>query len=174
MYDATKKRGFKAIPKDLMTIAQNLIADDKVCKALYYTDEEPYTKPALTTEEKLKLLEEEYITIKPNVRLKEDNLVKNYININFDNYMPSGNPEYLTGLITIDIFCHIDNWEIKSPSKEFAFRPYDLADAVYNQIEGKKFSGIGVANFLLGEQVLLGTDIDYSGITLKFEVKNRS
>ena len=46
MIDATKSKvyGFKAIPKDLTSVAQKLIQNDNLCKLLFYTTKDVYKK----------------------------------------------------------------------------------------------------------------------------------
>ena len=85
MIDATKSKvyGFKAIPKDLTSIAQKLIQNDNLCKLLFYTTKDAYKKDILTSDQKERLIEEEYIQFIPRVQLNEENKIQNYIVLNF-------------------------------------------------------------------------------------------
>lgn len=172
MIDNTKPYAFQCISEDIIKISQKLIEDDKLCKLLYYTDKEPLGHDKLTTEQKTELLDKEYLQIIPRIKEDEENSVRNFIMISYTGFSPSSNPKYMNGVIVIDILSHIDCWKMSNKYGDLMLRPYEIAQRVYDTIHGKKFTGIGVANFLAGEDLILGSNPEYAGITLRFDVVN--
>lgn len=175
MIDATKSKnyGFKAIPKDLTSIAQRLIKNENLCKLLYYTCRDAYSKDNLSSELKEQLLEEEYIQIVPRVRLNEENKIQNYMVLNFDDFnLNADNPMYFDGLFTVDILCHIDNWKINDKFGDLELRPYSIAQIVMEICDRQKFSGIGEMQFYTAKQTILASDTDYCGLSLTFGFVN--
>jgi hypothetical protein len=171
MIDATKSKvyGFKAIPKDLTSIAQKLIQKDDLCKLLFYTTKDAYNKDVLTSDQKEKLLEEEYIQIIPRVQLNEENKIQNYIVLNFDSFNANAtNDMYFDGLFMVDILCHIDNWKINNKFGDLELRPYSIAQIILEICDTQKFSGIGKMQFYTAKQTILASDTDYCGLSLTF------
>ena len=60
------------IGENLQKIVTRLLANDDLVKLLYYSDKDPYSKPALTEEQKQKEVFEKLIKIVPRVGPKED------------------------------------------------------------------------------------------------------
>lgn len=172
MIDKTKIAGFQCIPKDLQTISQKIIENDKICKLLYITSKDALLKPSLTTEEKEILLRDEYIQILPKIEVDEENKVQSYIVINFDHFEQSSNPAYLDGVLVIDILSNINIWKIKNQYNEITLRPYEIASELMKIIDEKKFSGIGTMNFLVSDTTVLATDTNYAGLSIKFSFVN--
>ena len=171
MIDATKSKvyGFKAIPKDLTSIAQKLIQKDDLCKLLFYTTKDAYNKDVLTSDQKEKLLKEEYIQIIPRVQLNEENKIQNYIVLNFDSFNANAtNDMYFDGLFMVDILCHIDNWKINNKFGDLELRPYSIAQIIFEICDTQKFSGIGKMQFYAAKQTILASDTDYCGLSLTF------
>ena len=169
MIDLTKKTGFECIPEDLQKISELMIADDKLSKLLFYTDKRCFNNPELNTEEKVNLIKEEYIQIIPSIKVADDNRIKSYINLNFDQFTPNEtNSQYINGLLMIDILCHKDVWKIINREGKISLRPYEIANRIMKICDNKKFEGIGKMQFTHGEQTMLATDTNYMGLTLKF------
>ena len=53
-----------------------------------------------------------YLKLEPKIRLPEHEDMKSYIIMSFDNFTPSGNPEFRDCIVTFDVICHIDTWDI--------------------------------------------------------------
>lgn len=172
MIDNTKKTKFLCIPADLRKITQKMLANDKLCRLLYITNDKALTAPNLTTEEKERLISDEYIQTKPKVRIDEEQVVQNYIIINFDMITPSENNAYLNGILMIDILCQIDGWDLIDQYGELTYRPYEIAQIVDGMIDEKKFSGIGTMNFLGSDQLIVATNDNYAGLSLKYGFTN--
>lgn len=112
------------------------------------------------------LIQENYVTLVPKVKLKEHEEIKSYIVISFDNFLPTSNPEYRDHTITFDILCHSDYWDIG----DYRVRPLKIAGFIDGILNKTKLSGIGYLDFLSMQELVL--DENLSGYTLMFKVTN--
>lgn len=152
------KSSFLSVDKDLGTISRLLIENNRLCKLLYRLTDTPLDEGNLSEEEKSILFDKEYIRVVPRFYISDE--VKNYISITFDNFVPSGNPEFRNNVIIIDIICHFSQWKLKSG----LLRPYQIAGTIDSMLDGKKMSGIGTLSFVGGS--FLPIDREFAGIQL--------
>lgn len=167
-----KKYGFSAAMKDLDIITQRMMDDEALCRLLYHKGDTALAEPALTAEEKIKLIEDHSISTVPVLRVDEKNTVRNFIVLGFDNFMPSGNPEFVDVILSIDILCHVDNWKVYDRKGALHYRPYALAEIIYDLLYDRKLTGIGKPQFAGATSLVLTTNPDYAGITLQFVCTN--
>ena len=99
------KSSFLSMEKDTGIIINEMLKNNRLKKLLYYTTSDAMEKPNLTEDESLSLLG---TNIKIVPKLYVDGSVLNYILINFDNFIPSENPEFRDNTIQFDIICHFD------------------------------------------------------------------
>ena len=169
MIDKTKPTDFQCIPVNLKTLSQKIIEDDVLCKLLFYCNKDPLKEKNLTDVQKSLLIHKEYIQITPNIKVDEENLQKNYIHIAFDDFSPNANnPKYIDSTLIISIACYENNYKILNKYGDITLRPYEIAHLLHSKIDNKKFTGIGKANFLLGQDFVLASNPEYSGISLKY------
>ena len=91
------------------------------------------------------LSKEGYVRLNPKITMGENEEVKSYIVISFDNFRPNEtNPYYRDCTVMIDIFCHTDYWDIGN----YRQRPIKIAGYIDGILNGTKLSGIGSFNFL--------------------------
>ena len=76
------------------------------------------------------LIEGNYISLVPLVKMKEHEESKNYIIISFDSFGPSENSEFRDCIISFDIYCHIDFWDLGN----YALRPFKIAGMCINEL----------------------------------------
>lgn len=155
---------FLAVEKDGVDILQELIKSDEICKLLYFNTEDALDKE-MTESQKADLIELKYINLKPV--FPEDEKIKNFIMISFDNFSPTDNPAYIDYTIDITIFCHTDNFNFKK-KKETHIRNLYIAHLILEKFNEKKLNGIGKLNFAGASSAILGSDTKYSGIVLTF------
>ena len=153
------KSSFLSINKDMRLLIDKFLANDRLCKLLYYTDRNALDKPKLTDDEKIGLFGQN-LKIVPKVYV--DGSVLNYIIINFDNFVESSNPEFRDNIIEFDIICHFDQWQLK----DFDLRPYRIAAEIDSMLNQQKLTGIGEIEFLGANQILL-TD-EFAGVCLMY------
>lgn len=122
---------------NLQKICSRLLANDNLVKLLYYIDLDPLDKTALTTEQKQKIFND-LICIIPKVGTRTDS--KSVIAV----YVPkaaglSGNSEYKTVTIAIDVFVPMTQWIIKDSN----LRPFAIMGEIQNSLNGKTINGLG-------------------------------
>lgn len=153
------KSSFLSINKDMRLLIDKFLANDRLCKLLFYTDSNALNKIKLTDEQKIGMFNK---NIKIVPKLYVDGSVLNYMIISFDNFVESGNPEFRDNIIEFDIICHFDQWQLK----DFDLRPYRIAAEIDSMLNGQKLTGIGRIEFLGANQILL-TD-EFAGICLMY------
>ena len=153
------KSSFLSINKDMRLLIDKFLANDRLCKLLYYTDRNALDKPKLTDDEKIGMFGQ---NLKIVPKLYVDGSVLNYIIINFDNFVESSNPEFRDNIIEFDIICHFDQWQLQ----DFDLRPYRIAAEIDSMLNQQKLTGIGEIEFLGANQILL-TD-EFAGVCLMY------
>lgn len=151
---------FLSVDKDINQICEMFLNNDRLCRLLYRTDSRPLDATNLTELEKVELLSKKYIRTMPKVTVDDKTL--NYIIISFDNFLPSGNPEFRNNDIVIDIICHYDQWMIQ----DGLLRPYRIAGEIDSMLNGGRFSGIGTLSFSKASQLMVNGE--YGGIGLEY------
>ena len=154
------KSSFLSINKDMRLLVDKFLANDRLCKLLYYTDRNALDKNKLTDEQKLSLFNKQ-IRIVP--KLYVDNPVLNYIIISFDNFIESENPQFRDNIIEFDIICHFDQWQLQ----DFDLRPYRIAAEIDSMLDKQKLTGIGLLEFYGAKEILL-TD-EFAGLCLMYK-----
>ena len=109
------------------------------------------------------LRDEGYIRLEPKILLKENEEVKSYILISFDNFTPNNsNPEFRDCVISIDVICHTDYWDIGN----YRLRPFKIVGYIDGILNKTKLSGIGRLNLLGCSQIVLNEHL--SGYSLMY------
>lgn len=109
------------------------------------------------------LIEGKYITLVPKIKMKEHEEVKSYIILTFDNFTPTSNPEYMDCVVSFDIICHTDYWDLG----DYRLRPVKIAGIIKGLLDGTKLSGIGELQFMGMNQLILNEDL--SGYSILFQ-----
>ena len=154
------KSSFLSINKDLDIITNRMLNNERLQKLLYYNVANPLEQKGLTEDQQLELLQK---NIKIVPKLYIDGSVLNYIIISFDNFVPNAtNPEFRDNVISFDIICHFDQWQLK----DFNLRPYRIAaelDTIFNDTH---LTGIGTLQFMGCNQLLLNEE--FAGVSLMY------
>ena len=104
------KSSFLSIEKDLEIITNKIFKNTRLQRLLYYTTPDALDRNDLNHEQLDKLFKE---NIKIVPKLYVDGSVLNYIIISFDQFSPNAeNPEFRDNIISFDIFCHFDQWQL--------------------------------------------------------------
>lgn len=152
---------FLSIEKDLSIIVDLILNNKRIQKLLYYTTPDALSKPDLTEEQALSLINK---NIKIVPKLTIDSEVKNYIYILFDEFRQNPiNPHYQDNSIYFDIICHYSQWQLK----DFKLRPYQIAAEIETMLKLKKLSGLGDLILKGGVQRIYSDE--FMGFTLVFE-----
>lgn len=169
------KSSFLSCEKDFQTILRRLFIEsqpyDKELKKLLVIN----TKDCLDAvdnevyENKIKemtvakLRKEGYIKFEPVIKIPEDEEVKSYIIISFDNFIPTSNPEYRDCTVSFDILCHTDCWDIGN----YRLRPLKIAGYIDGILNNARLSGIGELKFRNCSEMIL--DNELAGYSLTYE-----
>lgn len=155
------KSSFLSVNKDLSIIVDYILKNKNLKKLLYYTTKDALKRAPLTEEQSLSLINT-HIKLVPKIYIDEK--VLTYIIISMDNFLPSENPEFRNNIITFDIICHFDQWQLL----DFDLRPYRIAAEIDTILSNKKLTGIGETEFLGCNQIVLSDE--FAGLTLMYMV----
>ena len=155
------KSSFLSVNKDLSIIVDYILKNKNLKKLLFYTSKDALKRPPLTEEESLSLINT-HIKLTPKIYIDEK--VLTYIIISMDNFLPSENPQFRDNIITFDIICHFDQWQLL----DFDLRPYRIAAEIDTILNNKKLTGIGKTEFLGCNQIVLSDE--FAGLTLMYMV----
>ena len=154
------KSSFLSMEKDLMIITNLMLKNQRLKKLLHYNVNDPLQKPNLTDDETYAMFGK---NIKIVPKLYIDGSVLNYIIISFDNFtMNATNPEFRDNIISFDIICHFDQWQLK----DFQLRPYRIAAEIDSMIDEQHLTGIGTLHFLGANQIILNDE--FAGLSLMY------
>ena len=113
--------------------------------------------------------EQGYIRLEPKLPFGENESVKSYILITFDNFAPcKDNPHFRDCVVMIDIICHIDCWDVGN----FRQRPLKIAGYIDGLLNECRLSGLGVLNFAGCNEVVLSEEM--SGYCLMYTATHGS
>lgn len=108
------------------------------------------------------MMEAGYLRIIPKLEMGEHEEVKAYIILEFDDYVPTTNPEFRDCVISFTIICHLDYWGLE----DYKLRPHQIAGYIDGIMDRSRLSGIGTLQFLGASQVVLNEYL--GGIVLKY------
>lgn len=155
------KSSFLSIEKDLEIITNKIFKNTRLQRLLYYTKADALDQANLSEEQQLELFEK---NIKIIPKLNIDNSVLNYVIISFDNFTPNAeNPEFRDNIISFDIICHFDQWQLKD---SFQLRPYRIAAEIDTMLNGQHLTGIGKLDFLGANQLIINDE--FAGVSLMY------
>ncbi len=107
--------------------------------------------------------EQGYIRLTPKITFGENEEVKSYLVISYDNFTPNdGNDYYRDCVIMIDILCHTDYWDLGN----YRLRPLKIAGFIDGILNNCKLSGIGTLNFIGCNELVLSENL--SGYCLMY------
>ncbi len=137
-----------------------MLKNKNLCKILYYTDRDALDRPALTPAQTAGLIGNQ-IKIVPKIYI--DRSVLAYVIISMDNFTPSANPQFRDNIVTFDIVCHFDQWQLK----DYQLRPYRIAAEIDSMFDNQHLTGIGELHFMGASQIVLNDE--FAGLTLMYE-----
>ena len=154
------KSSFLSIDKDLTILIDKFLSNESLKKLLYYTTEDALSKENLTKQQSLGLFRK---NIKVVPKITVDASLLDYIIISFDNFIPNmENPEFRDNVITFDIICHFDTWQLS----DLQLRPYRIAGEIDSMLDGKRLTGIGKLEFMGASQLILSDE--FAGLSLMY------
>lgn len=113
------------------------------------------------------MIDEGYIRMKPLIKLGENEEVRSYICLSFDNFTPNANNTYYRNhIIEIDIICHIEKWDLDN----FRLRPLKIAGYIDGILDQAKLAGIGTLDFITCNEIVLSEEL--AGYCLMYRTVN--
>jgi hypothetical protein len=110
-----------------------------------------------------KLIKQGYIKIVPKIKFPENEEIKSYIIISYDNFTPNEkNPQFRDCIVHFDILCHTDYWDIG----DYRLRPLKIAGYIDGILNNTKLSGIGTFQFVGCNELILNEEL--SGYSLMY------
>ena len=156
------KSSFLSVEKDLNIITDLILKNKRLKKLLYYTTPDALDRDALNDEQSIELLSK---NIKIVPKLYIDGSVRAYVIISFDNFTQNAsNPEFRDNIISFDIICHFDQWQLK----DFQLRPYRIAAELDSMLDKQYLTGIGKVEFLGANQLIINDE--FAGVSLMYNV----
>ena len=131
-------RNCAEIGENLQKIVSRLMANDRLVNLLYYTDQDPYSQPPLTNEQKQKEVFEKLIKIVPRIGPKEDAKSLIVLRVVSGNKI-SSNSEFRNLRICIEVFTPLTQWIIKDSN----LRPFAILGEIEKSLDGKVVNGLG-------------------------------
>lgn len=103
-----------------------------------------------------------YIRTVPKLEFGEHEEVKSYIILEFDDFVPTENPEFRDCVVSFSIISHLDYWKLD----DYKLRPWQIAGYIDGILNNKKLSGIGTLQFLSASQIVLNEYL--GGVLLRY------
>ena len=185
-YAGKFESSFLSCEKDLELIIKKLFIDSKpysdILKRLLLINT-PDCLDDMTNQEYIKkiketsiadLVDQGYIKFSPKIHFGENEEVKSYLVISFDNFVPNAtNPEFRDCVIMIDVLCHTDYWDLGN----YRQRPIKIMGYIDGILNGSKLSGIGKLEFMGANELVLSENLSgyclvYSAIHGSEDVEN--
>ena len=173
------KSTFLSCEKDAETIVRKLFVDsrpysDELKRLLLINTKDclddrtnPVYKEKISNTSLGDMIDEGYIRMKPLIKLGENEEVRSYICLSFDNFTPNANNTYYRDhIIEIDIICHIDKWDLGN----FRLRPLKIAGYIDGILDQAKLAGIGTLDFITCNEIVLSEDL--AGYCLMYRTVN--
>ena len=173
------KSTFLSCEKDAETIVRKLFVDsrpysDELKRLLLINTKDclddrtnPVYKEKISNTSLGDMIDEGYIRMKPLIKLGENEEVRSYICLSFDNFTPNANNTYYRDhIIEIDIICHIEKWDLGN----FRLRPLKIAGYIDGILDQAKRAGIGALDFITCNEIVLSEEL--AGYCLMYRTVN--
>lgn len=169
------KNSFLSCEKDTELILKKLFVDSRL-----YSDElkrlllintkdclddrtNPVYKEKIENTSLADLYDQGYIRLNPNLKMEENQEVKSYIIISYDNFTPANEGTYFRDcIVEIDIICNTNYWDLGN----FRQRPIKIMGYIDGILNECKLTGIGTLNFVSANEIVLSEEL--SGYCLMY------
>ena len=101
------------------------------------------------------MIDQGYIRCKPQVKMGENQEVKSYIIISYDNFTTTSNLHFRDCIVEIDIICHIDAWDLGN----FRQRPIKIMGYIDGILDRARLTGIGTLEFVSANEIVLSEEL---------------
>lgn len=115
----------------------------------------PVYKKKISSTSIADMVDQGYIRLQPQLKMGENEEVKSYIILSFDNFSPTSNLHYRDCVIEIDVICHISAWDIGN----FRQRPLKIMGYIDGILNNTKLTGIGNLEFMGANELVLTKEL---------------
>lgn len=151
---------FLTVEKDLERVANKILANPRLLKLLYYPEADCETRPNLTAEQKVSLINKQ-IKVVPYIEI--DKSCPIYIVISFEQFTPNyKNHLFRDSVLKFQILCHPDHWNLGN----FRLRPYRIAGELDAMFNNSKMVGIGELQFINATRLTENEQME--GLSLRY------
>ena len=156
------KSSFLSMERDLKIIISEMLKNENLKKLLYYPDKNCLLMDNLNENQSVSLINNQ-IKIIPKIEVNSKTPIQ--IIISNDNFTTnSDNPEFRDNIISFDIICHFDVWNLG----DLQLRPYKIAGQLDGMFNNTRLTGVGKINFLGASQIILNEE--YAGLSLMYQI----
>lgn len=128
-------RHCEELGKNIQSIMKRLLANENLCKLIYYDDKDPLSQPKVDE----KLIFQKGLDIVPKYNPVED--AKARVILVLQNANKIGNNEEFRNIrLVFYVYVPVTQWIIKDEN----LRPFLIMQEIQNSLEGKKLNGLGV------------------------------
>ena len=157
------KSSLLGMPKDASLIMSRILSNQNILKLLTYNTRDWKSQPAVSAEKVKEMFETQQISAVP--RIKVDKSEKTYLRLIYGSMTRnSTNPEFRDNIISFDIICHFDVWNLG----DLQLRPYKIAGQLDGMFNNTRLTGVGKINFLGASQIILNEE--YAGLSLMYQI----
>ena len=144
-------KNYREVGENLQKIMKRLMANQTLCKLLYYTDKDPLSQPDIHPDIVKHDIFENLIKVVPKLDPQDE--AKSMISLRMVKaYKNRENREFRDFILAIEVFVPLTQWFIKSEN----LRPYLIMGEIQESLEGKTINGMGKIE---------GGDFDFNYLT---------
>lgn len=149
--------------KNLILIAKRLCANQKLCKYLFYTDENPQFNEDIENVQKTIL--NNNIKVVPIVKETENNLQSTLCLVYPEVVLDSDNVSYVNVALDVLIYVPLRQWIINEEN----LRPFSIISEVEESLKGKTVEGVGRLVYNGFELNLLTSELSCYKMSFRFD-----
>lgn len=165
--DADLDSSFLSCEKDSELILKKLFVDtrpysDELKRLLLINTKDclddrinPVYKDKIADTSLADMVDQGYIRLKPQLTFGENEEVKSYIVLSYDNFTQTSNDHFRDCMIEIDILCHIDTWDLGN----FRQRPIKIMGYIDGILAENRLTGIGTLEFAGAKEIVLSEEL---------------
>ena len=165
--DADLDSSFLSCEKDSELILKKLFVDtrpysDELKRLLLINTKDclddrtnPVYKDKIANTSLADMVDQGYIRLKPQLTFGENEEIKSYIVLSYDNFTQTSNDHFRDCVIEIDILCHIDTWDLGN----FRQRPIKIMGYIDGILAENRLTGIGTLEFAGAKEIVLSEEL---------------